>query len=185
MSEINPQFAQEINQYWSTMLNNFIKIANWLTKGETQDSPFPPVVKGMVDGAAQAHAQHRQNYESVVQQLQGIAQVGQLVETLRAENQELSKRLDEMTENYNALVKTVDGLVAPKKSTAKKEKAAPTPAPEQAPAPAPQPVVQQPQPQPAAAQPQQTEIAVSAAAIGAGELSGDALNQLDSLLTAL
>lgn len=160
---LTPELAAEIAKNFPTMLNNFKKIGSWLVKGETEASPFPPAVKkahdtitGLVkDVAGLVSAQTATN-----KQLTGLENELKAVKKSYDDLQELYNELDERLNNLDepaALAET-----KPKTRTKSKPKADPVPE------------VVEP-----------TELEATAAAIGAGELSANALTEVDDLLDAL
>lgn len=162
---LTPELAAEIAKNFPVMLNNFKKIGGWLTKGETEASPFPPAVKkahDMLTGIAKDVAGLGSAQTATNKQLTGLENELKAVKKSYADLQALYDELDERLNNLDepaALAET-----KPKTRTKSKPKAEPEPEPE---------VVEA------------TELEATAAAIGAGELSAGALAEVDDLLDAL
>lgn len=160
---LNPELMADIAKNFPVMLNNFKKIGGWLTKGETEASPFPPAVKTFVTG-----------YEELTKKVTGLgsSQTATNKQLTGFENElaALKKSYAELQESYNELDERLNNLdepaalAEPKPKTRSKAKPKVEPEPE---------VVEA------------TELEATAAAIGAGELSPNALAEVDDLLDAL
>lgn len=160
---LTPELAAEIAKNFPVMLNNFKKIGGWLTKGETEASPFPPAVKKAQDtltGIAKDVAGLGSAQTATNKQLTGLENELKAVKKSYAELQALYDELDERLNNLDEPA----ALAEPKPKTRSKAKPKAEPEPE---------VVEA------------TELEATAAAVGAGELSPNALAQVDDLLDAL
>lgn len=160
---LTPELMADIAKNFPVMLNNFKKIGGWLTKGETEASPFPPAVKkahDMLTGIAKDVAGLGSAQTATNKQLTGLENELTAVKKSYADLQALYDELDERLNNLDepaALAET-----KPKTRTKTKPKVETVPE------------VVEP-----------TELEATAAAIGAGELSANALTEVDDLLDAL
>lgn len=160
---LTPELMADIAKNFPVMLNNFKKIGGWLTKGETEASPFPPAVKKAHDtltGIAKDVAGLGSAQAATNKQLTGLENELKTVKKSYADLQALYDELDERLNNLDEPA----ALAEPKPKTRTKTKPKAETVPE-------------------AVEP--TELEATAAAIGAGELSANALTEVDDLLDAL
>lgn len=160
---ITPELAADIAKNFPVMLNNFKKIGAWLTKGETEASPFPPAVKIAHDKLTQVIKDVTALSSSQTATNKQLTGLEKEIAALKKSYAELEESYTELDERLNNLDEPA-ALAEPKPKTRAKTKPKVDPVPE----------VVEP-----------TELEATAAAIGAGELSVGALQEVDDLLDAL
>ena len=175
MSELNPQVAEQINNTYPSMLNNFRKIVSWLKDGSKSEHKLPPAVLEFltkVDDIAETATQASGKADTLAEQVEVLQQT---IKELQLANQQQTEALVEQAKLIAELdAKVANAAKAP--ATKPRSKKADEPVTE---------TVEVAEVTEVVTEPTQDKVQVTAAAVNAGDVSPEGFAQIDGIIDGL